>query len=73
MKNIQPRVSRGGGFPILRAFATVFTRELSVYLVMAEMFSGISIAYSTLVGYDVVAHHAGPFRSGYCKSLPGCG
>jgi uncharacterized membrane protein YvlD (DUF360 family) len=62
MKNVQPRVSRGGSFPLLRAGSTVFTRELNAYLLMAEMFSGISVAYTTFVGYDVVAHHAGPFR-----------
>jgi len=62
LKDVRPRVSRGGSFPLLRAASTVFFRELSVYLLMAEMFSGTSVAYTTLVGYDVVAHHAGPFR-----------
>jgi hypothetical protein len=62
MKGVEPRVSRGGSFPFLRAASTVFFRELSVYLLMAEMFSGVTVAYTTLVGYDVVAHHAGPFR-----------
>lgn len=62
LQDVRPRVSRGGSFPWLRAVSVVFQRDLAVYLLMAEMFSGTPIAYTTLVGYDVVAHHAGPFR-----------
>jgi hypothetical protein len=69
MKNIQPRVSRGGSFPWLRAGSAVFIRELNAYLLMAEMFSGISVAYTTFVGYDVVAHHAGPYRTDALRIL----
>lgn len=69
LRNDKPRVSRGGSFPWIRAASTVFTRELNVYLLMAEMFSGISSAYTTFVGYDVVAHHAGPFREDALRIL----
>lgn len=60
--NVEPRVSRRGSFPLLRAMSTVAQRELGTYTLMREMFAGVSIAYFTLVGYDVVAHHAGPCR-----------
>jgi uncharacterized membrane protein YvlD (DUF360 family) len=56
----QPRVPRGGIFLLLRAVSTAFLREVTVSLLMAEMFAGAPVAYTTLVGYDVVAHHAGP-------------
>ena len=59
---VQPRVSRGGSFLLLRAMSTAFLREVSASLLMAEMFAGVPVAYVTLVGYDVVAHHAGPAR-----------
>jgi uncharacterized membrane protein YvlD (DUF360 family) len=69
MKGEEPRVSRGGSFPFLRAASTVFFRELSVYVLMTEMFSGVTVAYTTLVGYDVVAHHAGPYRADALRIL----
>lgn len=61
-QNIQPRVSRGGSYPLLRAMSTVAQREFGSYVLMREMFAGIPCAYVTYVGYDVVAHHAGPER-----------
>ncbi|MCH7548824.1 MAG: phage holin family protein, partial [Candidatus Krumholzibacteriota bacterium] len=63
LRNVQPRVSRGGWFPFLRAASTVLQRDISVYLVTGQMFSGIPSAYTTFVGYDVVAHHAGCRRA----------
>jgi uncharacterized membrane protein YvlD (DUF360 family) len=59
---VKPRVPRGGSFPLLRAASTVFLREVNVSLLVAEMFAGTTTAYVTLVGYDVIAHHAGPAR-----------
>jgi len=63
LRGIEPRVSRGGWFPFLRAVSTVVNRDISVHLVTAQMFAGVPIAYTTFVGYDVVAHHAGPART----------
>ncbi|HEX5133675.1 MAG TPA: phage holin family protein [Candidatus Krumholzibacteria bacterium] len=60
VRNVQPRVSRGGLFPLLRAMSTVAQRELGTYTLIHEMFAGVPVAYITYVGYDVVAHHAGP-------------
>ncbi len=60
MKRVRPRVSRGGSFPLLRAMSTIAQRDLGTYVLMREMFAGVPVAYMTLVGYDVVAHHAGP-------------
>ena len=66
---VRPRVRRGGSFPLLRAASTVFMRELNVSLLMAEMFSGAPVIYATFVGYDVVAHQAGPARHDSLRQL----
>jgi hypothetical protein len=68
-KNEFPRVSRGGSFPLLRAASTVFQRELGTYALMSEMFAGTPVAYITFIGYDVVAHHAGPERRDAMRTL----
>lgn len=60
LRQVRPRVSRSGFFPLLRAMSTVAQREMGTYTVMHEMFAGAPLAYMTYVGYDVVAHHAGP-------------
>jgi len=60
--NVEPRVHRGGIFPVLRAVSTGLMREMTVSLLMGEIFAGAQIAYASFVGYDVVAHHAGPAR-----------
>lgn len=54
-----PRIERRGAYPILRAFTTIFLRELSIYMLIGDMFKGIPSAYATFVGYDEVAHHSG--------------
>lgn len=62
VQDVLPRVSRGRSFPLLRAMSTVAQREVGSDMLMREMFAGIPSAYITYVGYDVVAHHAGPER-----------
>ncbi len=60
--DIQPRLDkhhRGGKYPLLRVFTTVIMRELNVYTLIGDMYSGVSSAYATFVGYDEVAHHSG--------------
>lgn len=61
-RNIQPRVARGGSFPLLRAMSTVLHSEIGTYTLKREISAGVPCAYITYVGYDVVAHHAGPGR-----------
>ena len=50
---------RGGKYPLLRVFTTVIMRELNIYTLIGDMYSGVSSAYATFVGYDEVAHHSG--------------
>jgi hypothetical protein len=56
---ISDREHRGGVYPLMRAFTTVLMRELNLYTLLGDMFSGVPSAYATFVGYDEVAHHSG--------------
>ncbi len=57
---VRPRVSRGGLYPLVRAFATVVERDVVVAAVMGDMLAGRTAVYADLVAYDEVAHHSGP-------------
>jgi putative membrane protein len=62
LNNVYPildKEHRGGIYPVLRAFTTVFMRELNFYTLLGDMFAGVPAAYATFVGYDEVAHHSG--------------
>lgn len=58
----QPRLDRRfpSRFTLLRMVTNVFLRDLAFFAVMREMQRGQPIIYATFVGYDEVAHHAGP-------------
>ncbi|MER6912009.1 phage holin family protein [Streptomyces sp. NPDC000594] len=55
-----PRVPRGGLYPLIRAFATVVSRDVVVAAVLGDMLAGRRAVYADLVAYDEVAHHSGP-------------
>jgi putative membrane protein len=55
---------RGGVYPLIRAVMTVLMRELNIYTLLGDMFSGRSSAYATFVGYDEIAHHSGVLDPG---------
>ncbi|MGW2532561.1 phage holin family protein, partial [Streptomyces sp. NPDC001595] len=61
LRKQRPRVSRGGLYPFVRAFATVVERDVVVAAVMGDMLAGRTAVYADLVAYDEVAHHSGPF------------
>jgi hypothetical protein len=56
---ISDKEHRGGVYPLMRAFTTILMRELNLYTLLGDMFSGVPAAYATFVGYDEVAHHSG--------------
>ncbi|MFI8826277.1 phage holin family protein [Streptomyces sp. NPDC053431] len=60
LRRVSPRVSRGGLYPFVRAFATVVERDVVVAAVMGDMLAGRTAVYADLVAYDEVAHHSGP-------------
>ncbi|MFG2616138.1 phage holin family protein [Streptomyces sp. NPDC048507] len=59
-RKVRPRVSRGGLYPVIRAFATVIERDVVVSAVIGDMLAGRAAVYADLVAYDEVAHHSGP-------------
>ncbi|MGW4726538.1 phage holin family protein [Streptomyces sp. NPDC004291] len=60
LRHETPRISRGGTYPFVRAFATVVERDVVVAAVMGDMLAGRTAVYADLVAYDEVAHHSGP-------------
>ncbi|MFD8934345.1 phage holin family protein [Streptomyces sp. NPDC059578] len=60
LRRHRPRVSRGGLYPLIRAFATVVERDVVVAAVIGDMLAGRGAVYADLVAYDEVAHHSGP-------------
>jgi uncharacterized membrane protein YvlD (DUF360 family) len=65
----RPRVSRGGLYPLVRAFATVVERDVVVAAVMGDLLAGRTVVYADLVAYDEVAHHSGPLSNDAAKVL----
>lgn len=59
-RDVRPRVSRRGHYPLVRALSGAALRDMTVHFVMNSMFEGASIVYATFVGYDETAHYAGP-------------
>jgi putative membrane protein len=60
--NVLPRIERKFPYPLVRAVTTVLLPELSAYLIVTKMLEGISLAYTTFINYDEVAHHSGTDR-----------
>ncbi|MBT2454335.1 phage holin family protein [Streptomyces sp. ISL-86] len=60
LRGDEPRVARGGLYPLIRAFATVVERDVVVAAVIGDMLAGRAAVYADLVAYDEVAHHSGP-------------
>nr|WP_318215223.1 phage holin family protein [Streptomyces sp. SCL15-6] len=69
LRKVRPRVSRGGLYPFVRAFATVVERDVVVAAVMGDMLAGRTAVYADLVAYDEVAHHSGPRSRDAAKVL----
>ena len=69
MRDIQPRMDRGGMFPILRAVSSIFLRDLATAAVVEDLQRGAPIVYVDLLNYDEIAHHAAPERSEAMREL----
>ena len=68
---IEPRIDRGGIYPVLRAVTNVFLRQLSTSLVVERILRGTPVVYVDFVDYDEIAHHAGPERGEALDALDG--
>jgi uncharacterized membrane protein YvlD (DUF360 family) len=60
-QGVEPRLKRGGIYPLLRAATTTALRDLTIYTLMSDVYRGVPSAYADFVGYDEVAHHSGIF------------
>lgn len=70
IRNVQPRMNRfHKAYPILRAITNVFLRDMSTYMVVMDVIRGVPAIYTTYVGYDEIAHHAGPDSPDAMSSL----
>ncbi|HZO31903.1 MAG TPA: phage holin family protein, partial [Chloroflexota bacterium] len=65
-----PRMHRGGAFPWLRGVSNVIMRDATTWMLIDDMYSGRLVAYCDYLGYDEVAHHAGPTTRDALGALP---
>ena len=70
-RDVQPRMHRGVGSAIERAFLNSAVRTLSTELVISEARSGAPVIDVDYTGYDAVAHHSGPQRPESLHSVMG--
>lgn len=71
VNQIEPRIRRGGAYPILRGVTNVFLRQVTTALVVERMMRGVPVIYADFVDYDEIAHHAGPQRGESLDALDG--
>ncbi|MBP2681030.1 MAG: rane protein of unknown function [Candidatus Krumholzibacteriota bacterium] len=57
------RIRRSVKFSFLRAIGNAGFREGATYFAREELVRGTPVIYANYVGYDMVAHHAGPFSA----------
>src|SRR3954451_6634620 len=67
--DVQPRIERGFTYSLMRAWATIIQRDLQVEAVIADMYAGRPVAYTTFLAYDEVAHHSGIERADTLATL----
>jgi uncharacterized membrane protein YvlD (DUF360 family) len=68
---IEPRIARGGSYPLLRGVTNVFLRQVTTGLLVERMLRGVPVIYADFVDYDEIAHHAGPERGESLDALDG--
>jgi uncharacterized membrane protein YvlD (DUF360 family) len=68
-RDVRPRIERGFVYSLMRAWATVIQRDLQVEAVIADMYAGLPVAYTTFLAYDEVAHHSGIERADALSTL----
>ena len=72
LRDVRPRVSRLNRFyPFLRAALNIFIRDVGTNAVILDVMRGSPAIYMTFMGYDEIAHHAGPDSPDAFNSLKG--
>ena len=62
-RDVQPRIKRDWKYALVRAWGTVVQRDLQVSAVIADLYAGRPVGYTTFLAYDEVAHHSGVERA----------
>ena len=62
-RDVQPRIHRDLKYALVRAWGTVVQRDLQVAAVIADIYAGRPVGYTTFLAYDEVAHHSGVERA----------
>ncbi len=62
-QDVRPRIERDRKYALVRAWGTVVQTDLQVQAVIADIYAGRPVGYSTFLAYDEVAHHSGVERS----------
>ncbi len=68
-RDVQPRIKRTFSYALVRAWGTVVQRDLQVAAVIADMYAGRPVGYTTFLAYDEVAHHSGIERADALSTL----
>jgi hypothetical protein len=68
-RGVEPRIHRSTLYALMRAWATIIQRDLQVSSVIADMYAGLPVAYTTFLAYDEVAHHSGIERPDALSTL----
>jgi len=63
-----PQVGEGL-FTFIRIFCNVILRELQTFGVIADVYAGVPVIYTTFSGYDELGHHFGPGSKQALKNL----
>lgn len=62
-QNEQPRIHRSRRYALIRAATTTVMQEAGLFMLLADVFRGVSAVYCTFFAYDEVAHHSGIDRA----------
>ena len=62
-RDVRPRIERDRKYALMRAWGTVIQTDLQVQAVIADIYAGRPVGYSTFLAYDEVAHHSGVERA----------
>jgi len=62
-QDVRPRIERDRKYALVRAWGTIVQTQLQVQAVIADMYAGRPVGYSTFLAYDEVAHHSGVERT----------
>ncbi len=67
--DVRPRIKRSFAYAFARAWAVVIQTDLQSQAVIADIYAGRPVCYTTFLAYDEVAHHSGVERADALATL----